>query len=662
MTLLSVFSRSLIAIAVPVVASCAVSPASVRPGDQTGVSFSCCFANGDLAVSSSSTIGLNDGRKRSPVFFPRESSDPIVIEAGQPTPVRDDKVRPMEEEVLQHLRKAVIGMHVGDNLPVELHSSITGRSVIKYNRKRTHPKERRLTVEEFKATTGGSEPKTGADYTEFAGFPGKVAAVDGDNVTVKFTAVPGGTADEFFGRGVISDDGDHYGVFFSAEKGTVVRSGYMVGKVVDITDTSISVDFGDPFAGETLKCDVKVESIKPAAAKTDIPAEGGDASRKQLLDALKSAAADGRKTVTIDAGSGDEKAAKPDGTNIMAKDAAMNGDLAMVDYTATLDDGSLFFTTRREKADDAAIKKVAWFTGFSQYGAEAVTVGKAALLPGVGEALAGMRVGEKKRLNLTPDQAFGQPDPKKTVTFPVSRTLSRQFTLSAEDYVKRVGGFPVAGREVSLVPYFPAKVVSLTDKEVKLEFQARDGAETVEPFGVTKVGVSGDTITVTLKPVIGAAIPLGQGIGVIMAADGNNMTVDLNNPLAGRKVVIDMELKNLEPAASLPGDVPWHEDHDTGLAGAKKAGKPAVLVLYADWCSFCKKLFGTTMPDPRITSLSDRFTWIRVNSDKLTELKKRYGQEGYPMVVLFRSDGTVAGKLDGYQEPSVLRAALMGLL
>lgn len=86
------------------------------------------------------------------------------------------------------------------------------------------------------------------------------------------------------------------------------------------------------------------------------------------------------------------------------------------------------------------------------------------------------------------------------------------------------------------------------------------------------------------------------------------------------------------------------------------------MVLHADWCSFCKKLFSETMPDPRISSLRDRFTWIKVNSDKLADIKKLYGQEGYPMIVLFRADGTLARKLDGYQEAAVLRAALQEVM
>ncbi len=44
--------------------------------------------------------------------------------------------------------------------------------------------------------------------------------------------------------------------------------------------------------------------------------------------------------------------------------------------------------------------------------------GKNKIIPGVDEALKGMKVGDKKQLDLPPDQAFGEADPKAVVEFP----------------------------------------------------------------------------------------------------------------------------------------------------------------------------------------------------------------------------------------------------
>jgi FKBP-type peptidyl-prolyl cis-trans isomerase 2 len=264
---------------------------------------------------------------------------------------------------------------------------------------------------------------------------------------------------------------------------------------------------------------------------------------------------------------------------------------------------------------------------------------------------------------LPPEQAFGPSDPQKLQKLPLVRSMPRTLTVPAEEYVKRFNGFPVVGKEIPLTPYFSAKVAAVREKDVDLLLTAENGKIYSEPFGETVITVADATITTRLKPVVGAVFPGQSGYGVITASDADSFTVDMNNPLAGKTVEIDLELSGLTAASTLPNaELPWLEDHDAALAQAKKEGKPAVLVLHADWCGFCKKLFGETMPDPRISALRDKFSWIKVNSDKLTEYKKLYGQEGYPMIVLFKADGSIAQKLDGYQEAARLRAALQEVL
>jgi uncharacterized protein YyaL (SSP411 family) len=106
--------------------------------------------------------------------------------------------------------------------------------------------------------------------------------------------------------------------------------------------------------------------------------------------------------------------------------------------------------------------------------------------------------------------------------------------------------------------------------------------------------------------------------------------------------------------------ISWREDHDRALADAAKAGKPVVLVLYAEWCGWCKKLFGESLQDPRVTRLRDRFVWVKVNSNQETEYKTRYGQNGFPMIVMIRPDGSIYRKLDGFRDGAALARELRG--
>jgi len=401
----------------------------------------------------------------------------------------------------------------------------------------------------------------------------------------------------------------------------------------------------------------KIMTTTPLLAILVVLALGGCTTAQVATTALPSAVSSLATTGAV------TPPATGGGASAPGQSVAAAGDLATAHYTAALEDGTIFSTTRKEVADDPAIKKVSWYTAPPVYKAETVVVGKPSPLVGIEEALAGMSVGEHKRLTLPADKAFGPSDPAKLLKFPVSRTFPTTVVLSAEEYVKRLKSFPSIGQDVPLTPYFPARVTALRDKEVELKFQVADGASFNDDFGTTTVSVANETITTSLRPIIGAPFPLQEGFGMIAATDGTTFTVDTNHPLAGKSIVIDLDLVSLTKAADLAHDgITWQENHDEGLAQAQKARKPAVLILYADWCGFCKKLFAETIPDPRIRALHNRFAWVRVNSDKLVELKQRYGQNGFPMIVLFRADGTIARKLDGFQEPAALQAALQEVL
>jgi hypothetical protein len=183
-----------------------------------------------------------------------------------------------------------------------------------------------------------------------------------------------------------------------------------------------------------------------------------------------------------------------------------------------------------------------------------------------------------------------------------------------------------------------------------------------DTFGSVAVAVSGERITTTLKPRVGAPFPLKDGAGIVSATDGLTFTVDLNHPLAGKTIVLDLEAVSILPISAEAGAIEWNDNHDAGLARAKQERKPVFLILHADWCSWCKKTFTETIPDPRIAALKDQFVWVRVNSDKEQSYKKMYGQEGFPMMVLLDADGGVLKKIDGYRDARALREEIKAVL
>eukprot|EP00930_Biecheleria_cincta_P044847 TRINITY_DN30899_c0_g1_i1.p1 TRINITY_DN30899_c0_g1~~TRINITY_DN30899_c0_g1_i1.p1 ORF type:complete len:479 (+),score=58.66 TRINITY_DN30899_c0_g1_i1:32-1468(+) len=82
--------------------------------------------------------------------------------------------------------------------------------------------------------------------------------------------------------------------------------------------------------------------------------------------------------------------------------AANDGDEVLVEYTGTLEDGTVFD---------------------SNLGGEplTLTIGAGQVVPGFEKAVRGMRVGESKTVTLQPDEAYGQRNDQLVITFPANR-------------------------------------------------------------------------------------------------------------------------------------------------------------------------------------------------------------------------------------------------
>jgi FKBP-type peptidyl-prolyl cis-trans isomerase 2 len=339
------------------------------------------------------------------------------------------------------------------------------------------------------------------------------------------------------------------------------------------------------------------------------------------------------------------------------------GDLVRGNYTVTLDDGSLVSTTLPAVAGDIKVGRSGSLELPKDLVPVEVLAGEKGTVPGLGEGVIGMAAGERKRLALTADKAYGERDERKVSRQPRENTIPRTIRVPAKEYVERFNTFPIVGKEVPFVPYVTARVGEVGEADARLDISGKDGARFEESFGTVELHVNDETIALRLNPKIGASIAVQGEQGRVTAADDDTYTVDFNHPLAGKRVNIDLELVSVTKADAFKGvNVSWLENHDQGLAVAKQAEKPAVLVLYAEWCQWCKKLFGETVQDLRIKGLKESFVWVRVNSDQQAEYKAKYGQNGFPMIVLLHPDGTIAGKIDGFRDGAALAGELRRFL
>jgi FKBP-type peptidyl-prolyl cis-trans isomerase 2 len=339
------------------------------------------------------------------------------------------------------------------------------------------------------------------------------------------------------------------------------------------------------------------------------------------------------------------------------------GDLVNVNYTATLEDGTLVYSTRQDAAKDAGRKKVIGYIGPKAFGPQEVVAGMVAAFPGVGQSVVGMLPGERKEIKIPPESAFGPANPGKIQKYSTVKSFPPIVHMVPPEFVGRFKVFPIQGKEVQFTQFLKARVKEVSETDAALELLVKGGEKSSGEYGTVDIQRKGDEIVITLTPTVGAPFKTEGGEGRITGSDGKSFTVDFNPPLVGKSIKLDIEVTAVIRGSELAAmQVPWIDDHDKGLLAAKEAGKPAVMLLYADWCQWCKKLQSETFPDPRIKLLKDRLFFIRVNSDKNEELRKKYGQNGFPLIVLFDRNGKIAGKIDGYKDAAALREALDSLI
>ncbi len=322
------------------------------------------------------------------------------------------------------------------------------------------------------------------------------------------------------------------------------------------------------------------------------------------------------------------------------------GDLVEVVYTAVLDDG------QRVQGPGSPVP------GPDGRTRAMVVAGESTSLPGLGQAVMGMAV-EKKQVDLSPEQAFGTSTRENRQLLPRVRELPLEMGIRKQDYIKMFKSLPSPGTRIQVNPYFKSQVIKVTDTHLIVKNLAQDGFTEQAPFGKTQVSVKDGNVKILLTPVVGAPFEIQGRSGRILSFNDKEFIVDFNHPHAGKRLKIDVEVISITQASVFEKiKIPWIQDHDLGYEIALEKKKAKVLVLYADWCQWCEKMFAETFTDPRIKKFKDEFVWVKANSDQDRSLKDLYGQEGFPMVVLTDSKGSVYKKMEGFKDAESLMSEL----
>lgn len=89
----------------------------------------------------------------------------------------------------------------------------------------------------------------------------------------------------------------------------------------------------------------------------------------------------------------------------------------------------------------------------------------------------------------------------------------------------------------------------------------------------------------------------------------------------------------------------WRSYAD-GLAEAKKAGKPVVLIFFTEWCPHCTRYSGIFHQE-KVVERAKNFVMIRLDKDKEGALSAKYAPDGeyIPRTFFLSPDGTVLSSI-----------------
>jgi FKBP-type peptidyl-prolyl cis-trans isomerase 2 len=628
------------------------SPAFQHPKvEGRGLEYTCRIQNGDILASTQEDIANSPENKKASAFIYKKVYQPVDItdyDARQKNAALKGQLKYLDEVLIDKLVQETKAWKPGDSGSIRVAAKsqndlpFNERS-IRLTKVKTHPKNTVYEKDIFTSLTG-SNPAIGETVQLDTGIKGKVVSVENDEVKVAFEPISDQPLEGPFGMVTVKDMGDHFVTDIDARKGALVSVGPAVGQIAEVSKKNFLVDYAHPFGGETLQCDVKVVAIEKDMQPQESNARA-DLHQNEKSGLSAAAPATGKSSGLS--------------TDIDKSVRVETGDMVKVAYTARLkSNGKIIQTTSADIAGDINRGKIKNFKAPDTLGPITVIAGAQEAFLGLGYAVMGLVKGEQKEVIISPDKAFGNRNPRLIRNFDRDKTVPTTITMSAKEYSKKYNGFPIKGKTILFNPYVEARIMNVAKDSVTLCLSPV--AEDLDSdFGLTRMMVEKNKINIHLTPKIGGYFELEKRPGRVVAVSDNQFTVDFNEPLAGQDILFDVKILSLTKANEFSNmAIQWIEDYEKGMQTVEEMKKPAVLVLYAEWCHYCKKLMSITLVDPRIKMMKDDFVWIKVNSDKNKEFKQLYEQKGFPLTVLLDSQGEVIEKISGFRPAGEYQAEL----
>ncbi|HVS27644.1 MAG TPA: DUF255 domain-containing protein [Burkholderiales bacterium] len=115
--------------------------------------------------------------------------------------------------------------------------------------------------------------------------------------------------------------------------------------------------------------------------------------------------------------------------------------------------------------------------------------------------------------------------------------------------------------------------------------------------------------------------------------------------------------------AAQPGLIQWQPWSDGLFEQAKRENKFILLDLEAVWCHWCHVMDRETYGNPEVAKLiRAQYIPVKVDQDARPDISRRYEDYGWPVTIVFNSDGGEIVKRSGYLPPRNMLAMLKEII
>lgn len=240
----------------------------VEPGDKVMVDITCRLDDtGELVLSTLERTATDAEVPRANVFLPLKEYGHWELFAGSGyggPPF--GRLLTLEGEIGAQISKKLPGKTVGVPFQAEIRSEVPPELAdqeryMTMNAYLLEPKTQKVSLE-FAREKLDRDPKPGDLFDKVDDVTVTVTRIEGEEVWLRVDIVDGGTLQTDWGKAVLEDiDEKRYRKILRPQIGDLVRTGPVIGRISDVKEQTYTVDYGHPFGGRTLVCDVVVRSV-----------------------------------------------------------------------------------------------------------------------------------------------------------------------------------------------------------------------------------------------------------------------------------------------------------------------------------------------------------------------------------------------------------------